>query len=87
MNNPALPCKKRCPAHLEVNLMDIILLLPKRLLLAGQIIEVTNKYVAFLQSRQAAVSHEAKKKQHAHMSSGQCNHYSELFTQMAALKF
>ena len=33
------------------------------------------------------VSHEAKKKQHAFASSGPRNHYSELFTQMAALKF
>ena len=33
------------------------------------------------------VSHEAKKKQHVQTSSGLCDHYSELFTQMAALKF
>ena len=36
-------------------------------------------------SRQAVVSHAAKKKQHAHTSSGLCDHYSELFTWMAAL--
>ena len=33
------------------------------------------------------VSCEAKKKQHARVSSGQRDHYSELFTQMAVLKF
>ena len=33
------------------------------------------------------VSREAKKKQHAPTSSGLRDHYSELFTQMAALKF
>ena len=33
------------------------------------------------------VSHEAKKKQHARASSGLRDHYSELFTQMTALKF
>ena len=33
------------------------------------------------------VSHKAKKKQHARTSSGLYDHYSELFTQMAALKF
>ena len=33
------------------------------------------------------VSHEAKKKQRARLSSGLRNHYSELFTRMAALKF
>ena len=33
------------------------------------------------------VSREAKKKQHAFASSGLRDHYSELFTQMAALKF
>ena len=30
------------------------------------------------ESRRAVVSREAKKKQHAHASSGQCDHYSEL---------
>ena len=38
-------------------------------------------------SRLMVVSHEAKKKQHAHKSSGLRDHYSELFTRMAALKF
>ena len=33
------------------------------------------------------VSCEAKKKQHASASSGPHDHYSELFTWMAALKF
>ena len=36
-------------------------------------------------SRRAVVSCEAKK-QHAYMSSALRNHYSELFTRMAALK-
>ena len=43
-------------------------------------------YVALL-SRLTVVSHEAKKKQHARASSGLRDHYSELFTRMAALKF
>ena len=38
-------------------------------------------------SRLMVVSCEAKKKQHAHASFGQHNHYSKLFTRMAALKF
>ena len=38
-------------------------------------------------SRLTVVSREAKKKQHARASSGLRDHYSELFTQMAALKF
>ena len=38
-------------------------------------------------SRLTVVSHKAKKKQHARTSSGLYDHYSELFTQMAALKF
>ena len=33
------------------------------------------------------MSCEAKKKQHAHASSGLCNYYSELLTRMAALNF
>ena len=33
------------------------------------------------------VSHEAKRKQHARVSLGLRDHYSKLFTQMAALKF
>ena len=38
-------------------------------------------------SRRAVVSREAKKKQHAHASSGQCDHYSELFARMDGLNF
>ena len=38
-------------------------------------------------SRLTVVSREAKKKQHARTSSGPRDHYSELFTRMAALKF
>ena len=38
-------------------------------------------------SRLMVVSREAKKKQHARASSSLCDHYSELFTRMAALKF
>ena len=38
-------------------------------------------------SRLTVVNHEAKKKQHVHASSGLRDHYSELFTWMAALKF
>ena len=40
-----------------------------------------------IQSRLTVVSREAKKKQHACASSGPRDHYSELFTRMAALKF
>ena len=41
----------------------------------------------YSQSRLTVVSREAKKKQHARASSGLRDHYSELFTRMAALKF
>ena len=41
----------------------------------------------FMISRLTVVSREAKKKQHACASSGPRDHYSELFTRMAALKF
>ena len=37
--------------------------------------------------RLTVVSREAKKKQHACASSGPRDHYSELFTRMAALNF
>ena len=40
-----------------------------------------------LLSRLTVVSREAKKKQHARASSGPSDHYSELFTRMAALNF
>ena len=40
-----------------------------------------------LLSRQVVVSREAMKKQHACLSSGLHDHYSELFTWIAALKF
>ena len=39
------------------------------------------------ESRLTVVSREAKKKQHACASSGPRDHYCELFTRMAALKF
>ena len=42
---------------------------------------------AIVISRLTVVSREAKKKQHACASSGPRDHYSELFTRMAALKF
>ena len=41
----------------------------------------------FRLSRLTVVSREAKRKQHACASSGPRDHYSELFTRMAALKF
>ena len=44
-------------------------------------------YVCLDISRLTVVSREAKKKQHARASSGLRDHYSELFTRMAALKF
>ena len=44
-------------------------------------------YMVILLSRLTVVSREAKKKQHACASSGPRDHYSELFTRMAALKF
>ena len=45
------------------------------------------KSIKFQGSRLTVVSREAKKKQHACASSGPRDHYSELFTRMAALKF
>ena len=47
----------------------------------------TRTVAIMITSRLMVVSREAKKKQHAHTSSGLCDHYSELFTWMAALKF
>ena len=38
-------------------------------------------------SRLTVVSRKAKKKQHARASSGLRDHYSELFTRMAAINF
>ena len=38
-------------------------------------------------SRRAVVSREARKKQHAHSSSGLRDYYSEIFTWMAGLNF
>ena len=43
--------------------------------------------VVILKSRRAVVSRKAKKKQHVYASSGQCDHYSELFTRMDGLNF
>ena len=40
-----------------------------------------------LVSRLTVVSRDTKKKQHVRASSGPRDHYSELFTRMAALKF
>ena len=48
--------------------------------------QIGNKKFSY-QLRFTVVSGEAKKKQHAHPSSGLGDHYSELFTWMAALKF
>ena len=48
---------------------------------------IHNIYIYIYISRLMVVSHEAKKKQHARASSGLRDHYSELFTRMAALKF
>ena len=44
-------------------------------------------YIYMHTSRLTVVSREAKKKQHACASSDPRDHYSELFTRMAALKF
>ena len=44
-------------------------------------------YIYIYISRRAVVSREAKKKQHAYAPSGQCDHYSELFTRMDGLNF
>ena len=47
--------------------------------------QAINKFIN--KSRLTVVCHEAKKKQYARTSSGPRDHYSELFTCMAALKF
>ena len=44
-------------------------------------------YIYIYISRLTVVSREAKKKQHACAFSGPRDHYSELFTRMAALNF
>ena len=46
-----------------------------------------NTCVGDIESRLTVVSREAKKKQHARASYGLRDHYCELFTRMAALKF
>ena len=52
------------------------------------IIPIANIFkVESVPSRLTVVSREAKKKQHARESSRLRDHYSELFTRMAALKF
>ena len=52
----------------------------------GQYIYIVQEGIRAI-SRLTVVSREAKKKQHARASSGLRDHYSELFTRMAALKF
>ena len=49
-------------------------------------IHYKDQYIAYV-SRLTVVSREAKKKQHACASSGPRDHYSEIFTRMAALNF
>ena len=49
--------------------------------------EVLYTWCLMYVSRLTVVSREAKKKQQAHMSSSLRDHYSELFSWMAALKF
>ena len=44
-------------------------------------------YIIISTSRLIVVTHEAKKKQYACVSSGPRDHYSELFTRMVAVKF
>ena len=51
------------------------------------IYEVLYAWCLRYKSRLTVVSREAKKKQHTCASSGPRDHYSELFTRMAALKF
>ena len=50
-------------------------------------IQYTRNVLSNVESRLTVVSREAKKKQHACASSDPRDHYSELFTRMAALKF
>ena len=52
-----------------------------------QPLDVQGQFIGHLRSRLTVVSREAKKKQHACASSGPRDHYSELFTRIAALKF
>ena len=52
----------------------------------GTKIYCTN-FSCYMYIKTLIVSYEAKKKQHARVYSGLCDHYSELFTWMAALKF
>ena len=48
---------------------------------------ITNYVASTWYQRLMVVSRKVKNKQHVHVSSGLCDHYSELFTRMAALKF
>ena len=54
---------------------------------ARKVVTSVNGEEALMISRLTVVSREAKKKQYARVSSGLHDHYSELFTRMAALKF
>ena len=59
----------------------------RRMVYNLKVLVSTIKIKTTLTSRLTVVSREAKKKQHARASSGLRDHYSELFTRMAALKF
>ena len=55
-------------------------------LLSVRVTHILSKCHNLLLSRLSVVSRKAKKKQHECTSSGPHDHYSEIFTQMAALK-
>ena len=69
------------------NIDSVIIIAQRSTIVIIQYVTVSAETVLIGTSRLTVVSHEAKKKQHAHTSSGLCDHYSELFTWMAALKF
>ena len=75
-------------AHLIAAFHSVTVWLPVHIILISG---YTTGIPAFIKdtttSRLTVVSREVKKKQHACASSGSRDHYSELFTRMAALKF
>ena len=48
---------------------------------------ISSYYTCYDLSRRVVVSREARMKQQARAHSGQCNHYSELFTRMVGLNY
>ena len=83
-----MSCVSSAESHLKCN--ALLLHLRKKLNLFYKNYQYMYMWLdhrKLITSRLTVVSREAKKKQHACASSGPRDHYSELFTRMAALNF